>query len=287
MTRAAAFIELFAAPARHRPSRIAAAEKGRAVWRTQPPLETVTIDVSGRIDHAYALVTAIGANSSKGIPSIDRIEMPPYAQFHDTPRQRPRRDIMGPCCMSWSTGHRRCIAATAVAARSSVADLIGRTTRSSEFGGSPDSAIRRRPQGSEKGAGEVSRHGEHLAEQSELKRRVGEALIREADNLACQSWNEKMCSDGGPIDPSPTIEQAINGGFPWLEIECSRCGTKRDVDLCALRRPRTTCSPAASFVRSAKPQASDHPQPCIKSHLASATAASKWERISFLCRTSL
>jgi hypothetical protein len=68
---------------------------------------------------------------------------------------------------------------------------------------------------------------------------VGEALIREADNLACQSWNEKMWSDGGPIDPSPTIEQAINGGFPWLEIECSRCRTARDVDLFALHRPLT------------------------------------------------
>src|SRR3978361_1273836 len=80
-----------------------------------------------------------------------------------------------------------------------------------------------------------------LAEQSAQKRRVGEALIREADNLACQSWNEKMWSDGGPLDPSPTVEQAINGGFAWLEIECSRCRTKRDVDLCALRRPTTTC----------------------------------------------
>jgi hypothetical protein len=37
-----------------------------------------------------------------------------------------------------------------------------------------------------------------LAARSEEKRRVGEALIREADNLACQSWNEKMWSDGGP-----------------------------------------------------------------------------------------
>jgi hypothetical protein len=35
-----------------------------------------------------------------------------------------------------------------------------------------------------------------LADQSEQKRRAGEALIREADNLACQSWNEKMWSDG-------------------------------------------------------------------------------------------
>ncbi len=52
-----------------------------------------------------------------------------------------------------------------------------------------------------------------FAERSAEKRREGEALIREADNLACQSWNEKMWSDGGPIDPSPTIDQAINGGF--------------------------------------------------------------------------
>jgi hypothetical protein len=51
-----------------------------------------------------------------------------------------------------------------------------------------------------------------FAEASAEKRRLGEALIREADNLACQSWNEKMWSDGGPIDPSPTVDQAINGG---------------------------------------------------------------------------
>ena len=28
---------------------------------------------------------------------------------------------------------------------------------------------------------------------------------------------------GGPAQPSPTIGQAINGGFPWLEVKCSRC----------------------------------------------------------------
>jgi hypothetical protein len=79
-----------------------------------------------------------------------------------------------------------------------------------------------------------------FAERSAEKRREGEALIREADNLACQNWNERMWSDGGPIDPSPTIDQAINGGYPWLEIECSRCNTPRDVDLAALKRPPTT-----------------------------------------------
>ena len=80
-----------------------------------------------------------------------------------------------------------------------------------------------------------------FAERSAEMRREGEALIREADNLACQSWNEKMWGDGGPIDPSPTIDQAINGGYPWLEIECSRCKAKRGVDLCALPHVPTTC----------------------------------------------
>ena len=79
-----------------------------------------------------------------------------------------------------------------------------------------------------------------LAAQSADARAKGEALIRTADRLLCESWNERMWADGEPIDPSPTIYQAANGGFPWLEIECSRCRTKRDVDLAALRHPPTT-----------------------------------------------
>lgn len=79
-----------------------------------------------------------------------------------------------------------------------------------------------------------------LAAQSAEARTKGEALIRTADKLACESWNERMWVSGTPIDPSPTIDQAINGGYPWLEIECSRCRTKRDVDMTALRHPPTT-----------------------------------------------
>lgn len=79
-----------------------------------------------------------------------------------------------------------------------------------------------------------------LATQSAEARVKGEAMIRTADKLLCESWNERMWVDGTPIDPSPTIDQAINGGHPWLEIECSRCRTKREVDLAALRHPPTT-----------------------------------------------
>jgi hypothetical protein len=79
-----------------------------------------------------------------------------------------------------------------------------------------------------------------LAAQSAEMRAKGEALIQQADKLFCESWNERMWSDGEPIDPSPTIDRAINGGFPWLEIQCSRCKTPSDVDLAALKHPPTT-----------------------------------------------
>jgi len=51
-----------------------------------------------------------------------------------------------------------------------------------------------------------------LARRADDLRARGEALIREADDLTCQSWDEKMWSDGSPIDPSPTIVQTLNGG---------------------------------------------------------------------------
>jgi hypothetical protein len=51
-----------------------------------------------------------------------------------------------------------------------------------------------------------------LARLAAETRAAGEAMIREADGLLCQSWNERMWADGEPVDPSPTVDQAINGG---------------------------------------------------------------------------
>lgn len=80
-----------------------------------------------------------------------------------------------------------------------------------------------------------------LARRAAETRAAGEAMIREADDLLCQSWNERMWADGEPVDPSPTVDQAINGGYPWLEIACSRCRTPRTVDLASLPHVPTTC----------------------------------------------
>jgi hypothetical protein len=52
-----------------------------------------------------------------------------------------------------------------------------------------------------------------LAAQSAEMRAKGAALIQQADKLLCESWNERMWADGEPIDPSPTVDQAIDGGY--------------------------------------------------------------------------
>ena len=52
-----------------------------------------------------------------------------------------------------------------------------------------------------------------LAAQSVEVRAKAETLLQQADRLLCESWNERMWADGEPIDPSPTIDQAINGAF--------------------------------------------------------------------------
>jgi hypothetical protein len=89
-----------------------------------------------------------------------------------------------------------------------------------------------------------------LAAQSAEMRVKAETLLQQADRLLCESWNERMWSDGEPIDPSPTIDQAINGGFSWLEIRCSRCNTPSDVDLAAVKH-----SPATDADRNDMPRA--------------------------------
>ena len=75
-----------------------------------------------------------------------------------------------------------------------------------------------------------------FAERSAEKRREGEALIREADNLLCQSWNEKMWSDGGPIDPNPTVKRAVKLRFP---LAGDRMLAMQGEARCRSRRPAT------------------------------------------------
>jgi len=103
----------------------------------------------------------------------------------------------------------------------------------------PYTRLRQPPQSARQRAD--ARHDVDLAQRAAETRAAGEAMIREADDLLCQSWNERMWADGEPVDPSPTVDQALNGGYPWLEIACSRCRTPRTVDLASLPHVPTIC----------------------------------------------
>ena len=43
---------------------------------------------------------------------------------------------------------------------------------------------------------------------------------READRLAVEAWNKRMLGFQGPAQPSPTLGDAINAGFGYLEVRC-------------------------------------------------------------------
>jgi hypothetical protein len=53
---------------------------------------------------------------------------------------------------------------------------------------------------------------------------------KEADKLACEAWNMRMLGYQGPAQPSPALGDALNAGYPYLEVT---------VALNIVRRPKT------------------------------------------------
>jgi hypothetical protein len=44
----------------------------------------------------------------------------------------------------------------------------------------------------------------------------------------------------GPAQPSPTLGDALNAGYRYLEVRCLGCDTHQTVALDIVRRPKTT-----------------------------------------------
>jgi hypothetical protein len=63
---------------------------------------------------------------------------------------------------------------------------------------------------------------------------------REPDQLACKAWNMRMLGFKGPAQPSPTLGDALNAGYLYLEVRCLGCDTHQAVALDIVRRPKTT-----------------------------------------------
>jgi hypothetical protein len=50
---------------------------------------------------------------------------------------------------------------------------------------------------------------------------------KEADRLACEAWNYRMLGYKGPAQPSPTLGDALNAGYGYLEVRCLGCDTNQ------------------------------------------------------------
>jgi hypothetical protein len=66
------------------------------------------------------------------------------------------------------------------------------------------------------------------------------AARKEADRLACEAWNKRMLGFQGPAQLSPTIGDALNAGYDYLEVRCLGCETHQTIALGIIRRPKTT-----------------------------------------------
>jgi hypothetical protein len=62
---------------------------------------------------------------------------------------------------------------------------------------------------------------------------------KKADRLACEPWNLRMLGFRGPAQPSPTLGDALNAGYLYLEVRCLGCDTHQTVALDIVRRPKT------------------------------------------------
>jgi hypothetical protein len=63
---------------------------------------------------------------------------------------------------------------------------------------------------------------------------------KQADRLACEAWNQRMLGFQGPAQPSPTLGDALNAGYLYLEVKCLGCDTHQTVALDIVRRPKAT-----------------------------------------------
>ena len=59
---------------------------------------------------------------------------------------------------------------------------------------------------------------------------------READKLACDAWTKRMLAFKGPAQPSPTLGDALNAGYTYLEVRCLGCDTHQSAALDIVRQ---------------------------------------------------
>lgn len=71
-----------------------------------------------------------------------------------------------------------------------------------------------------------------------------------ADRLACEAWNQRMLGFRGPAQPSPTLGDALNAGYLYLDATLIRRSRSMWCD--GRRRRRSTSWSATCAVRTVR-----------------------------------
>jgi ribosomal protein S27E len=96
---------------------------------------------------------------------------------------------------------------------------------------------------------------------------------KEADKLACEAWNMRMLGYKGPAQPSPTLGDALNANYRYLEVRCLGCDTHQTVALDVVRRPKTTLIHELERYMRCKDCSQVRGHPYKRSHLVALRAA--------------
>jgi ABC-type branched-subunit amino acid transport system substrate-binding protein len=82
---------------------------------------------------------------------------------------------------------------------------------------------------------------------------------KEADRLACEAWNKRMLGFQGPAQPSPTLGDALNAGFGYLEVKCLPATRIRPLPStsCDDRRQRRSMNSNATCAAASSPSQPD------------------------------
>jgi hypothetical protein len=91
----------------------------------------------------------------------------------------------------------------------------------------------------------------HSAERAAEARKEADRLVHRRiddgagalDGLAfldCIAWNQRMLGYKGPAQPSPSLGDALNAGYGYLEVRCLGCDTHQTVALAIVRRSKVT-----------------------------------------------
>jgi len=79
----------------------------------------------------------------------------------------------------------------------------------------------------------------YLIREAEAAGKAADLALAEVHRLECEIWSTRLFL-GGNDEPSPSIADALHGGYELLEVQCRHCNHTQMVDLALVIWPRHT-----------------------------------------------